>query len=305
VLGQACDFGIAFDGDGDRIGVIDEKGRILWGDQLLILYGRDILSRRPGATMIADVKASQVLFDELARAGGNPVMWKTGHSLIKSKMAETGAVLAGEMSGHIFFADHYYGFDDALYAAVRLVDLLSRAPESLATFRDRLPQVVNTPEIRFPCAEARKRPAIEEVRKRLEAKKAQVVGIDGVRVRTEDGWWLLRASNTQDVLVARCEASSAEGLRRLRLAAKQRHPDHADVLRAPGARRVGVAKCGEVERRRALQALAPAVDRRAAARRDLVPALRRVRALAGGDGGLGSIAVRGPPGRRRGSPRWW
>jgi phosphomannomutase len=215
VLGQACDFGIAFDGDGDRIGVIDEKGRILWGDQLLILYGRDILSRRPGATMIADVKASQVLFDELTRAGGNPIMWKTGHSLIKSKMAETGAILAGEMSGHIFFADHYYGFDDALYAAVRLVDLLSRAPESLATFRDRLPQVVNTPEIRFPCAEARKRPAIEEVRKRLEAKKAQVVGIDGVRVRTEDGWWLLRASNTQDVLVARCEASSAEGLRRL------------------------------------------------------------------------------------------
>ena len=215
VLDQACDMGIAFDGDGDRIGAIDEKGRIVWGDQLLILYGRDILSRRPGATMIADVKASQVLFDELTRAGGNPVMWKTGHSLIKSKMAEIDAVLAGEMSGHIFFADHYYGFDDALYAAVRLVDLMSRSTESMAAFRDSLPQVVNTPEIRFPCAEERKRPAIEEVRKRLEAKKAQVLGIDGVRVRTEDGWWLLRASNTQDVLVARCESASDEGLKRL------------------------------------------------------------------------------------------
>ena len=215
VLEQACDLGIAFDGDGDRIGVIDEKGRILWGDQLMILYGRDILSRRPGATMIADVKASQVLFDELSRAGGNPIMWKTGHSIIKSKMLEVGAVLAGEMSGHIFFADRYYGFDDALYAAVRLVDLLTRAPDGLAAFRDSLPQAVNTPEIRFPCPEPRKRPVIEEVRGRLDAQGAQVSGIDGVRVRTEDGWWLLRASNTQDVLVARCESSSTEGLKRL------------------------------------------------------------------------------------------
>ena len=215
VLEQACDLGIAFDGDGDRIGVIDEKGRILWGDQLMILYGRDILSRRAGATVIADVKASQVLFDELARAGGNPIMWKTGHSIIKSKMLEVGAALAGEMSGHIFFADRYYGFDDALYAALRLVDLLARAPEGLAAFRDALPQVVNTPEIRFPCAEPRKRPVIEEVRARLDAQGAQVVGIDGVRVRTEDGWWLLRASNTQDVLVARCESGDAEGLARL------------------------------------------------------------------------------------------
>ena len=215
VLEQACDLGIAFDGDGDRIGVIDEKGRILWGDQLLILYGRDILSRRPGATMIADVKASQVLFDEWSRAGANPIMWKTGHSIIKAKMLETGAVLAGEMSGHIFFADRYYGFDDALYAAVRLVDLLTRAPEGLAAFRDSLPQAVNTPEIRFPCPEPRKRPVIEEVRRRLDAQGAQVFGIDGVRVRTEDGWWLLRASNTQDVLVARCESSNLEGLKRL------------------------------------------------------------------------------------------
>ncbi len=237
VLDQACDFGIAFDGDGDRIGVIDEKGRILWGDQLLILYGRDILSRRPGATMIADVKASQVLFDELARAGGNPVMWKTGHSLIKSKMAETGAVLAGEMSGHIFFADRYFGFDDAPYAALRLIDLMSRSPESLAAFRDSLPAVVNTPEIRFPCAEERKRPVIAEVRDRLEAEKAQVNGIDGVRVRTEDGWWLLRASNTQDVLVARCESSNHAGLKRLLAALSEQIvasglaiPDDLDTL---------------------------------------------------------------------------
>ncbi len=215
VLEQACDFGIAFDGDGDRIGVIDEKGRILWGDQLVILYGRDILSRRPGATIIADVKTSQVLFDEISRAGGTPIMWKTGHSLIKAKMAETGAVLAGEVSGHIFFADRYFGFDDAPYAALRLIELLSRTPESLAAFRDALPPVVNTPEIRFPCPEERKRAAIEEVRGRLLAKHAQVNGIDGVRVRTRDGWWLLRASNTQDVLVARCESSDAEGLKRL------------------------------------------------------------------------------------------
>ncbi len=215
VLEQACDFGIAFDGDGDRIGAIDEKGRILWGDQLVILYGRDILTRQPGATIIADVKTSQVLFDELTRAGGVPVMWKTGHSLIKAKMAETGAILGGEVSGHIFFADRYFGFDDAPYAAIRLIELMSRASESMAAFRDSLPPVVNTPEIRFPCPEERKRPAIEEVRERLLSENAEVNEIDGVRVRTPDGWWLLRASNTQDVLVARCESSNAEGLKRL------------------------------------------------------------------------------------------
>jgi len=215
VLKNGCDVGIAFDGDGDRIGVIDETGGILWGDQLMLVFAREILARRPGATMIADVKASQVLFDEIARAGGKPVMWKTGHSLIKAKMAETGAVLAGEMSGHIFFADGYYGFDDALYAAVRLIDHLAHGGESLAAFRATLPVAVNTPEIRFPCAEARKAPVIEEVRARLRAARADVVDTDGVRVRNEDGWWLLRASNTQDVLVARCEAADAAGLARL------------------------------------------------------------------------------------------
>ncbi len=216
VLRHRCDLGVAFDGDGDRIGVLDSKGRILWGDQLLVLLAKDVLRLRPGATIIADVKASQVLFDEVARMGGVPLMWRTGHSLIKAKMAETGAPLAGEMSGHIFFADRYYGYDDALYAAVRLLNLVARESVSLAELRDRLPRVVNTPELRIPCAADRKFAVIEEVKARLEAEGAEVIGIDGVRVRTADGWWLLRASNTQEVLVARCEAASEAGLARLR-----------------------------------------------------------------------------------------
>ncbi|HLI13214.1 MAG TPA: phosphomannomutase/phosphoglucomutase [Alphaproteobacteria bacterium] len=216
VLREGCDLGIAFDGDGDRIGVLDGKGRILWGDQFLVFLAQDVLRRQPGATIIADVKASQVLFDAVARMGGKPLMWRTGHSLIKAKMAETGALLAGEMSGHIFFADRYYGYDDALYAAVRLLNVVSREDASLAEMRDRLPAVVNTPELRIPCGEARKFAAVEEVKARLAADKADVSGIDGVRVRTADGWWLLRASNTQDVLVARCEASSEAGLARLK-----------------------------------------------------------------------------------------
>ena len=213
-----CDIGIAFDGDGDRIGVIDNQGRILWGDQILVLLGGEILSRRPGSTIIADVKASQVLFDEIARLGGKPLMWKTGHSLIKVKMAETKAPLAGEMSGHIFFADGYYGFDDAMYAAIRLLNVISAGDQSLAALRDRLPNTITTPELRFPCSEERKFAAVAEVKARLEAAKADVNPIDGVRVKTPDGWWLLRASNTQDVLVARCEAASQAGLRRLQLA---------------------------------------------------------------------------------------
>ncbi len=216
VTAQGCDLGIAFDGDGDRIGILDGQGRILWGDQIMVLLARDILKTRPGAPIIADVKASQVLFDEIARAGGRPIMWKTGHSLIKSKMLEEQAPLAGEMSAHIFFADRWYGFDDALYAAVRLLDILGRRGETLAEFRDSLPKVVNTPEIRFPCSEARKFAAIAEVKQRLADTGAQVVDTDGVRVNTEDGWWLLRASNTQDVLVARCEARDDAGLDRLK-----------------------------------------------------------------------------------------
>src|SRR5579872_2770730 len=216
VTKAACDFGIAFDGDGDRIGVVDGKGRILWGDQLMVILAADVLERQPGATIIADVKASQVLFDEIARMGGGPLMWKSGHSLIKTKMAEVGAPLAGEMSGHIFYADRYYGFDDALYAAIPLLSVIARGPETLASMRDRLPVVVNTPELRFPCAEPRKFAVIDEVRERLKRAGADLQTIDGVRVRTEAGWWLLRASNTQDVLVARAEARDQAGLERLK-----------------------------------------------------------------------------------------
>jgi phosphomannomutase len=216
VARERCDLGIAFDGDGDRIGVVDGRGRILWGDQLMVVLARDVLARHPGAPIIADVKASQVLFDEIARMGGRPVMAATGHSLIKAKLAETGAPLAGEMSGHIFFADGYYGFDDAVYVAVRLLGVLSRSQESLAQIGDRLPRVVNTPELRFPCDEARKFEVVHEVRERLHKAGAEMTDIDGVRVRTADGWWLLRASNTQAVLVARAESTTGDGLARLK-----------------------------------------------------------------------------------------
>jgi len=216
VARERCDLGIAFDGDGDRIGVVDAQGRILWGDQLMVVLAGDVLSRHPGASILADVKASQVLFDEIARMGGRPVMAATGHSLIKAKLAETGAPLAGEMSGHIFFADGYYGFDDAVYVAVRLLGILGRSAYGLAQMRDQLPAVVNTPELRFPCPETRKFAVVGEVRERLRKAGAEVTDIDGVRVRTVDGWWLLRASNTQAVLVARAESATEEGLASLK-----------------------------------------------------------------------------------------
>jgi len=208
---ERLDLGFAFDGDGDRIGAVDGEGQILWADQLMILLARDLLRDRPGARVIADVKASQALFDAIAAAGGQPEMWKTGHSLIKSRMAETGAPLAGEMSGHIFFADRWFGFDDGLYAALRVLKALARAGVSLAEFRRALPVWINTPELRFPCPEARKFAVPGEVAGRLAAAGAEVNDTDGVRVSTADGWWLLRASNTQDVLVARCEARAAAG----------------------------------------------------------------------------------------------
>ncbi|MBT3928129.1 MAG: phosphomannomutase/phosphoglucomutase [Rhodospirillaceae bacterium] len=218
VRADGCDLGIGFDGDGDRIGIVDGNGDILWGDQILALLARPVLRTQPGATIIADVKASQVLFDEVARLGGTPQMWMTGHSLIKSKMAESGAPLAGEMSGHIFFADRYYGYDDALYAAVRMLGVISAEAKSLAELRAELPQRINTPELRFECDDERKFDAIKEVSQRLSAAGADVDAIDGVRVNTEDGWWLLRASNTQPVLVARCEAETETGLERLKQA---------------------------------------------------------------------------------------
>ncbi len=212
---ENLDFGIAFDGDGDRIGAVDGEGRVVWGDQLLSILAEPVLAAEPGATIIADVKASQALFDRIAELGGRPCMWKTGHSLIKSKMKETKAPLAGEMSGHIFFAHEYYGYDDALYAAVRLIRAVTRLGGSLAGLRDRMPALVNTPEMRFQVDESRKFAVVEEVLDRLAAAGATVDRTDGARVTTEDGWWLLRASNTQDVLVARAEAKDEAGLARL------------------------------------------------------------------------------------------
>jgi phosphomannomutase len=215
VTNHGLDAGIAFDGDGDRLGVVDDEGEILWGDQLLMLFAAEILKKHPGSAVIADVKASGALFDEIARLGGKPLMWKTGHSLIKAKMAETGALLAGEMSGHIFFADQYFGYDDALYAALRLLNLLSHSGQKLSQLRKALPKMVNTPEVRFNCDDQRKFAVIYEVKNRLKEAGANVNDVDGVRVTTDDGWWLLRASNTQPMLVARCEACDEIGLARL------------------------------------------------------------------------------------------
>jgi phosphomannomutase len=215
VLDKGLDFGIAFDGDGDRIGAIDGEGRVIWGDQLLMIYAEDALSRHKGATVIADVKASRALFERIAQCGGVPLMWKTGHSLIKSKMKETGSPLAGEMSGHVFFADDYYGYDDALYAGVRLMAASARLGRSVTQLRGAMPAMINTPEMRFQVDESRKFAAIDEVKARLANSPADVDSIDGVRVTSADGWWLLRASNTQDVLVARAESDSQEGLDRL------------------------------------------------------------------------------------------
>jgi len=215
VANKNLHFGIAFDGDGDRIGAVDGEGRVIWGDQLLMIYAEDLLARVPGATIIADVKASRALFDRVSALGGKPLMWKTGHSLIKSKMKETGAPLAGEMSGHVFFAHEYYGFDDALYAAIRLIAASARLGKSVTELRGEMPALVNTPEMRFQVDESRKFSVVVEVAKRLASSGADVNDTDGVRVSTDDGWWLLRASNTQDVLVARAESSNQAGLDRL------------------------------------------------------------------------------------------
>jgi phosphomannomutase len=215
VAEKGLDFGIAFDGDGDRIGAVDGQGRVIWGDQLLAILAGPVLQETPGATIIADVKASQVLFDRIAELGGTPLMWKTGHSLIKSKMKETGAPLAGEMSGHIFFKHRWYGFDDALYAGVRLIEAVAKSGKTLTQLMDEMPKSVSTPELRFAVDASRKFAVVEEVLARLSAGGARVNATDGARVSTADGWWLLRASNTQDVLVARAEAKDQAGLDRL------------------------------------------------------------------------------------------
>ncbi|MGH6918088.1 MAG: phosphomannomutase/phosphoglucomutase, partial [Geminicoccaceae bacterium] len=216
VRGERADLGIAFDGDGDRIGLVDGQGRIMFGDQLMQILAADVLARHPGSPILADVKASQALFDEIERLGGRAVMSKTGHSLMKAAMAEMAAPLAGEMSGHIFYADGFYGHDDALYVAIRLLGILGQSDLSLTGLRDRMVPMTNTPELRFDCPDEQKFAVIESVKARLAAEHAEVNAIDGVRVTTNDGWWLLRASNTQAVLVARAEAKDQAGLERLK-----------------------------------------------------------------------------------------
>jgi phosphomannomutase len=212
VLDQKCDLGVAFDGDGDRIGVIDSKGRIIWGDQLLLLFAREVLDHIPNSVIIADVKASQKLFEGIKNYGGKPLMWKTGHSLIKTKMHEQNSPLAGEMSGHIFFADRYYGFDDAIYAALRLINIVSSGKQSLSEMIDSFPVVFNTPEIRIDCDDQKKFSVINEVKRLLDKQNKKYNDIDGIRYNCDEGWWLLRASNTQAVLVVRCEADSEHNL---------------------------------------------------------------------------------------------
>ena len=215
VKSEQCDAGIAFDGDADRIGIITASGKILWGDQILCLFVKDILQNNFGATIIADVKASQVVFDQVKKYGGNSIMWKTGHSFIKNKMQQSGALLAGEMSGHIFFADKYYGYDDAIYAALRFLELISNANNSLDKLLVDIPEIYNTPEIRIDTHDSLKFQIIDEIKAKLIEDKAEFNDIDGLRVNTKDGWWLLRASNTQGAIIARCESSSKLGLNEL------------------------------------------------------------------------------------------
>ena len=215
VTAYEADLGIAFDGDGDRIGVVDETGRIIWGDELMVLLSRSILAERPGATIIAEVKCSQNLFDDIARHGGTPVMWKAGHSLIKSKMKETNAALAGEMSGHIFFADRFYGFDDATYAGARLLEILSSTDLRLSELLADLPPSVSTPELRVPCPDELKFDIVARVSDHF-SRTNEVITIDGARILFEHGWGLVRASNTQAILVLRFEADSPEHLDEIR-----------------------------------------------------------------------------------------
>ncbi len=215
VAKEKAELGIAFDGDTDRIGAVDERGIVIYGDMLLLIFGREILSRKPGATFIGEVKCSQILYDKLAELGGHPIMYKTGHSLIKAKMKEEHAELAGEMSGHMFFADRYYGYDDALYAACRLIEIVANSGQPLSHQLDGIPQMVSTPELRVDCPDDVKFQVVEKVAE-IVRKNHQVVDVDGVRVPYEHGWGLVRASNTQPVLVMRFEASSKELLNQYR-----------------------------------------------------------------------------------------
>jgi phosphomannomutase/phosphoglucomutase len=220
VIAEGAELGIGLDGDGDRLGVVDGRGRIIAGDQLMLLLGREILREVPGATVIGEVKCSQTMYDGLAAAGGVAIMWKVGHSLIKAKMAETGAALAGEMSGHLFFAHRWLGFDDGAYAGARLIEMLSRSDRTLAEHYETLPPAVNTPEIRVGCPDDRKLAVVERAAALLASRAdvAEVVDIDGARARFDGGWGLIRASNTEAALVIRCEADTAERLAEIRAA---------------------------------------------------------------------------------------
>jgi phosphomannomutase/phosphoglucomutase len=212
VTDRGLDLGVGFDGDGDRLGVVDEKGHLVYGDQLMIIFAREILSRRPGATFISEVKCSQTMYDDIERHGGRAIMWKTGHSLIKAKMKEEQAALAGEMSGHLFFADRYLGFDDATYAACRLLEILAADGQTLSELLADIPQTYTTPEIRVECPDDKKFKVVEDITN-VFRKTHQVIDIDGMRVLFDDGWGLVRASNTQPALVLRFEAFSAERLK--------------------------------------------------------------------------------------------
>lgn len=216
VVAEGCDLGVAFDGDGDRLGVVDAGGRILWADQLLLLLARDVLAERPGAAIVADVKCSKVLFDGIAGAGGRPVLSPSGYVLVREAMLREDAALAGELSGHIFFAGGWGGVDDALYAAIRTFKALSRLPGGVAAFRESLPPSFATPELRIPCEEVRKAGVVAEVAARLAEEGAVFDPALGLRVERPEGWWLLRASGTEPKLTCRCEARHPEGLDRLR-----------------------------------------------------------------------------------------
>lgn len=215
VADTGAELGIAYDGDADRIGVIDDRGQIIWGDQLMILFSRAVLADHPGASIISEVKASKVLYNEIARLGGNPIMWKTGHSFIKQKIKEEKALLAGEMSGHIFFADRYFGFDDAIYSSGRLLEILSHSDQTISSLLSDLPKTVTTPEIRIYASDHVKFRIVEQVKKEL-AKKHPIIDIDGVRATFPKGWALVRASNTQEALVLRYEADTQEDLKEIR-----------------------------------------------------------------------------------------
>lgn len=220
VADSKAQLGVAFDGDGDRIGVIDDEGHIIWGDQLLVFFAREILSSNPGAPIISEVKASKVFYDEVKKMGGRPIMWKTGHSLIKKKIKDEKALLAGEMSGHIFFADRYFGFDDAIYSSARLLELLSKSKKKLSELLAELPKTFHTPEIRIYASDEVKFKIVEQVKKEL-SKKYPIINIDGVRAIFPKGWGLVRASNTQEVLVLRFEGETEEDLKSIEKEVKQ------------------------------------------------------------------------------------